>query len=386
MEGGKQLAVEPQVLAVNSRGDALMMGAHNFLFEPAAGGKWARSADHPVLGVLIPRGGEPRIVDSPVPGRPVNSVRAVARKDGTWAAVLAEVSSPTGAPRPDSAVRLWYGEFDGTRWTTVEQLPRPAGALRTLNASSLVEYGNTVALAVITATPDGFRNVTIFTRRGGQWSYESVPTLFTSYADLAYSDTLGLVLAVTQPDMTLPSDGNSLFLWGRGNGWKRLRKLVPSSRENVHHPRLVFSAAGGVLTWHAHVRTGSVVGTRAHAMVGHLESSEHFVNLDSTAARLSSVRFVSLPDSSRLWLLDTGVGNGEQREIRLVRDIAGSPAVIGRMPNPFVSSFAAAPVDSTLVLATGMIVDQEQGVIVSSLLRLELKCRPSDPAGSKASP
>ena len=378
VEGGRRLYVQPLVLETNSRGDALLAGELNYLFEPARSG-WKRVAPDSVFGALIPRSGRARIVPSPIPSRLLSGIRAIARDDDTWAVVFGETHPYAGAFRPDTITRLWFGIFDGTRWTSLERLPLPpSGTIRSQIITRLVPYGDMLGFAMRIRSADQQNHVIVFERGRDGWSYEIVLTQFGSYLALAHSDTLGLVLAAVQPDLTLRRDGNSLLLWNRGTTWKRLRTVAPSADGAVHRPSFTISPRGGVLSWVVAVPGTAGMTYEARAMTGRPEArNEPVVRLDSSVSRFRELYAAELREGRRVWVLDHVAPEGDQREIRFVREEDGSASVFGRLPNPFVTAFiGAAPSDSTLLLVGGD-VDAGRQTVASLLLRVHIQCSPT---------
>lgn len=375
-EEGQQLYVEPMVLESSSQGDVLLAGTYNYLFGQTPEGKWTLIENDSIFGAVIRPDGPARIIFSPIPTKLLTGIRAVTQADGTWAVIFAEGTTWTGESRPDTAARLWYGVLDGTQWATLEPLPLPpAGTLRPSSMSSLIQFGDTLAWAMEITRPDHQRDIVVFQRHGGQWSFDTVRTTFTAYVDVAHSDSLGLILAVVRPDLTLPSDGNSLFLWARRPEWRELRKIVPSTTEEVHSPRLILSHAGDVLSWQAQVPTATGSRWEAHAMSGHLEEKNGALTvLDSAVTSISPVVTVRLPRGPRMWIVDHLLSEGPEREIRIIQDSGGSAVKLAQVPNPFLAEFAATLSASSEILVTGALIDRDQDVGVSLLLRFKVKC------------
>lgn len=377
VEGNRQLYVQPVALVANSRGDVLLAGERNYLFGRNRANEWVREPDDSVFGAVLSATGQAHVVRSPVPMSLLGNPRAVARSDERWAVIFSEIKPYQGTTRPDTVVRLWYGVLEGTQWISLERLPLPStGILHPSEASSLVQYGDTLAWAIGAAAPDGQRTVIVYEMRDGRWSYDSVPVLVGSYPDLSYSPTLGLVLAIVQPDLTLPSDGNSLFLWAQRPRWRKIRKVVSSDRETVHQPHLQLSPGGGTLSWQADVQAADARWREAHAMVGHPEDGdEPVIELDSAVMPSTAVRPITLPDGQRLWLTDHVLPGGGEREIRFVRYSGPAAALIGQISNPFRTSFTTAATSPADVLIAGGWIDQRQGFGVSLLLRVRVRCR-----------
>jgi hypothetical protein len=211
----------------------------------------------------------------------------------------------------------------------------------------------------------------------GRWSRELVPTLIASYTALAYSPSLGLTLAVVQPDISLESDANSLFLWARSPGWRKISRVVSGSEAHVHKPTLTFVDEAAVLGWSSAPQSPPGRGREARASVGDLEGRGGAVlNLDPSIRSNSSVVPIQLADSARIWVLDHATAQQGHGEIRFVREQNGRSRSIGAIPNPYVTPFRATTVASTELLTVGGIHDPAEDLAVTMLLKSRLACRP----------
>jgi hypothetical protein len=249
LEGGRRAYVEPTVLQRSAGGDVLLAGQYNHQFEKSGDRTWKRVRGDSLLGAVVLRAGPARAVLAPFPSARLSGVRAAELGSGRWAVVFAEVPQSDGDMRPDSALRLWHGVIEGGRWAALETMPMPdRGTLRPQGASSLVHRNGALAWAMTLTSAQEREKIILYEFKDGRWSYEQVPT---SHAQVepAYTDSLGLLLAVVQADPALRSDGNSLLLWARQPAWRVLRTVVPGSREQVFHPSLRFTPDGAVLGW-----------------------------------------------------------------------------------------------------------------------------------------
>jgi len=372
---GRRVYIEPVVLAANSRGDLLLAGQRNLLERRAGGPSAGRASGDSLLGAIVPRSGPVRLVPSPIPSRLLNGVGAVARPDGTWAVVFGETGPYSGPSRPDTVARLWFGVFDGAAWTELEHLPAPPEALiRAAGASALIAYGDTLAWALRTTTPQHPDDVIVYERRGGAWTYEIVPTVVSAYSALAHSDSMGLLLFHVGPDLSLPSDRNSLFLWARHPGWGKIRKVVSSSVEEVFNPQVRRSGAGHTLNWIAEIRESGGTRREAHAMVGRLETGRaQVISLDSAMPFAGSLQPVELRRGLRLWVLEHSSHNGG-REVRVVRDSSAVSVPMYRAPSPFATGFVAAATGSSDLVVTGADYDPVRQSVASMLIRYRVEC------------
>lgn len=375
VEGGRALYVQPVILEPNGRGETLLAGDISFLLERRPpDGAWTFVREDSTFGAIIPAGGEATVVPAPIPARLIGGARALARGDGAWDVVFAQVHDYTGPSRPTTVARLWHGVLDGRRWRQLEPVPLPAGAADTLDvlhASALLRVGDTLFWAASLRRP-GLDAVAIFTRGDGGWDHESVPTLGGGYPRIAHADTLGLVLAIVGPDRTLPADGNSLILWVRRPEWRPYRTLVPSSREQVYDPWISLLPGREAAGWVA----GMEDGTRAHAVLGDLDSVAPVTVLDSAirAHGQFAVRPMELAPGVRLWVLEHVLEEEGTGELRMVQESGGVRVLVGSTAVAFPTGFAAALTAPGQLLVAGAEHDAVQRMVVSVLLRFQVDC------------
>ncbi|HEX2076056.1 MAG TPA: hypothetical protein VHG08_00055 [Longimicrobium sp.] len=379
VEGGRALFVRPVVLEPNGRGEMLLAGDISFLLEQRPGGAgWAFVSEDSTFGAIIPAAGEPVVVPAPIPTRLIGGTRALAREDGGWDVVFAQVHGYTGRSRPFTVERLWHGVLDGARWRRLEPVPVPAGDGDTLDvthASALLRVGDTLFWAASLRRP-GVDATTLFAGRGGAWEHEIVPTLGAGYPRIAHADSLGLVLAVVGPDRTLPSDGNSLILWTRRPEWRPYRKLVPSSREQVYDPWISLSPGSEVAGWVAGVEDSAGARTEAHAMWGRLDQGAPVAVLDPAVRTYGqfAVRPLEPAAGVRLWVLAHVLADGRTSELRIVQESGGAAAPLAAIPVSFPAGFVAALPAPGRLLVAGAEHDAEQRMVVSLLLRFQVDC------------
>lgn len=375
VEGGNRLYVEPYALEADDRGNALLAGRFNFLFEPQQDGQWLPAGESHILGALVPREGEARLVRSPVPTSRLGSIRVLPQGDGTWAVTFVEVEPTTEGSRASAPVaRLWGGTYDGARWTTLDTLPRPPQAdLHSATTSALISRGDTLFWAVRARQEHTF-DVALFERRGGRWSSEIIPTRMMADMQLTYEDSVGLLLAVVQPDPALRADFNSLLLWARHPSWHVLRRLVHGYGEGrVYRPQFTRSVQGTTLTWMSSPASDTQ-GSRdeIRTIRDFMDPTDRPRMVIDSSAQHATV--LTLDDVS-WWVTDHEPMGGGEKEIRFVRDQNGSPVLVGKLPNPYSTPFRAVALSRSTVVSSGALIEPpSRGGVVTLLLRFEVQC------------
>lgn len=377
VEGGRPLYVEADAFVANGRGDVLLAGTPNYLWQVSSEGEIIGLTEDSVFGAVIARDGNARLVPAPIPARQIHGIRVAAREDHGWDVVFAEVAPYVGDRQPDEAARLWHGVFDGERWASLEQIPTPDGiTVATLFSSSLLRRGDSLAWALVPTMNSPRRDLVLAQRRHGRWSSESIAVGNGVDVDLSYSDSLGLLLAVVQADPRLRGDGNSLLLWAQRPEWRILRSLVHGEGEGrVYNASLLRLRAGFVTSWRTPVGEGRDTRDELRARVGRLEEqSEPAVVLDPDVSIWSEIAPFVLPGGAPLWVVHPSVADDAVSALRVV-SVAGDSAVeLGRFANPYRFWVAAAAPSASELLVTGMEYTQD-GFAFSLLLRARIECR-----------
>ena len=377
--GDRELYVEPTVV-LSSRDRILLAGRPNYLFardrSPANPGITADS----VFGAVLNGRGRPTLVPAPLDPALIADTRAIATNRG-WAMVFAELRHPSEPPRRDTTARLWYGEFDGRQWGRLEELPQvPGGILRLEFASRLLSRGDTLLLAVpVSRDTATVIDVGIFRRAAGHWGVELVRARRASYAELHYSDSLGTLLFVVQPDPSLRSDVNSLLVYARRPGWEVVRTILPGGSQPIHGPRITASRSEPiVLTWQVEDQRSMPPMRRARAMIGVTETTNgRIVEVDPDVTYSTPV--AGLPRFPT-WVTEHNAEGGS-REIRFITDSLGKSYLLGALPSPFTGIFAATASGDSDILVSGPLfqADSARPRLVSLLIRARVECRSGAP-------
>lgn len=370
---GRELYVEPVEFSASREGRLLLAGTPNYVWTRDSGGTLAAVARDSIFGALVDDSGRARMIPSPIDPQLLSGIRAVARSDGTWSVVFAELRPGTRFPENETAARLWYGVLDGVTWSRLEQLPVPTeGELRSSSPSLLVQRGDTLAWAVKLDVSANRTNIAVFVRQNGKWAYEVVPTGTAAYIALERSDAHGFVLAVAQADRAA-REASAIFLWARDPNWRVLRRVVPGTGESLHFPALALSSGGGILSWLAVVTDSSSQRWEALAMLGELEQTSTAVLRVAPAVTGHLVQ-VSTKDAMPV-LIAEHVTTGEPvHELRFVAPARKSLKMIGGFPTPFKGPFAAAWLAPSYLFLAGPRLSEADGSVGTLLLRTRLEC------------
>jgi hypothetical protein len=374
--GNRPLYIEADAFVANQRGDVLLAGTPNYLWQVSPQGEITGLTEDSIFGAVIAPDGTARVVPAPITGRQIHGIRVASRNDGGWDVVFAEVAAFVGDRQPDEALRLWHGVYDGESWNSLEQIPAPDGIpLSTLFTSSLVRRGDSLAWALVPAMGSPRRDIVLVQRREGRWAYEWVPMRTAADVDLSYSDSLGLLLAVVQPDPRLRGDGNSLMLWAQRPEWQIVRRLVHGDADGrVYEPSLRRLSTGLLASWTTPVGTGPEARNELRALVGRLEEqTAPAVVLDTNVSIWSQAPPLLPAPAMPAWAAHHSLRDSEASEIRFMTLSADSAIELGRVANPYYLRVSAVASGSSELLVSGMEYTQDRFAF-SLLLRARVEC------------
>jgi hypothetical protein len=386
MVEGRALHIEPRQLVYGEDGDLLLLGVHNLLFEKHVNGNWTDMSGDSILGVVIRTDGAHKLVKSTIPMRRLAEPRAAHLRQRRFAVTFVELPEYTGEERPDTIETLWHLTLEDGQWTAEEQIVMPdSGRVSAMYVSPLVRFGDSLALALL--YKDFWpRDVIVFVRTGTGWTFETVPTRYALYPNLAHSRANGLLLAAVYPDPLKQSDGNSLFLWRRTSTWNLIGKVAGSETGHVHYPTLHLEGGSSILAWRAELRTpfpseGALAQLRmvvSDSTGGLIGSPENWIALHPRATGSAKPISAKLQDS-RVWAAPAN----NLREMHLVKQQGKEAEIIGRFTNPFGTTLfqMATTTLTNEVLIIGTATDHSPieahwgKVPVTLLWRLKIACR-----------
>jgi len=355
---------------------ALVAGAPSYRWRPVPGHTAERLSANDFAAAYV--GPPARPVPKPIEGT-LTSVRVTALDDGRWGAILHEVD-PDSLPALDFFRGLWYGEFDGVRWTHLEALEFSGTRLTSRISSGLVRAGERLVwVAWESLRPDPRNRVTIYERVGSRWTHYVLPDQDrVEQIALAYQEGLGLLMLLSGYDAALPGFQKSLRLYrerpsapvSSPDRWELISRVAVAEPEvRFLFAKLTVQPGGATVSWLAI----SPDASRAMARVGiSSESPGTLVTLDEMASVVSPA---AMPDGTVLWIVEHRL-LGVVGELRLLGFEDGQVTQLTSLPSPFTAGLAVRAVAPNEVLVVGPEMDSDSiGVPVRSLLlRLSTSC------------
>jgi hypothetical protein len=308
----------------------------------------------------------PRLVEMPI-DVPVGMVRSVALDDRRWAVLFSEQSRDETSRPIGEVLRLWYGEYDGARWTTLEELPLPDRALFGGSPSGLADHDGVIHWAVVRRGLDG---VFHYRRRDGRWSFGLAEEQSAEAASIA-AGPAGLFLAISglDPDVANPIKTVRLFHWDAG--WHLVsRDPTAEPYSNIRDPSVIVLADGATVTWIEIVGNGVVM-----SRVGVTPDNPGTLHVLDRSA--SFVRPFATERGEPVWLLRHHTPVATISDLRIMDVDADTVRVRQFIPDPYTGYFAALAAGPDEVIVTGSEFSPRPSrpTVRSLTLRLSPSCR-----------
>jgi hypothetical protein len=358
--GADPVYVEPDAVESDDEGRLLIMGSNTYRFSRASG-EWAM-VDERIFGLVFDRDRRVHIVPSPVDAKRFAGMRALPNGRG-WSVVFAELAD-IQPPGRDAAVALWYGEFDGSRWTVVERLPASDTLLSASISSSLSRTATGLVWMAPTRSPR--HGVLVLKREGGVWRGEHVTTIAAKVEPLV-SPSGDLMLAAIQSDSTLTSDGSSLLLRAERRGWGVVEVLRRSQDEPVSRLESRNWGRVSVLSWGTDL--GPSYAVRALVNDG---TTRLMVTIDSAASRNTPLAPIDLPQPGPIWVTQHQPSSGSAELQFAWLDRSGGVIRQRAFPSPFVGEFRAAARNGNSLL-TGAVLKPDE-YVASLVIEYSVRC------------
>jgi hypothetical protein len=357
--------------------EALVAGAPSYHWRPVPGRLAERLSSNEFVAAYL--GPPARPVTRPIEGA-LTSVRVAALDDRRWGAILHEVD-PDSLPAIELFRGLWYGEFDGERWTHLESMEYPGTRLTSRISSGLVRAGERLVWLAFEPVREQVRTrVHVYERVAGTWSHYVLPNQDrVEQAALAYLDGSGLWMLLSGYDAGLPGFQKSLRLYREHPSaaatsperWELVSRVAVAEPEvTLRTARLALQPNRASVSWMA------VGGGASRAMarfdIG-ADSPGIVVTLDEFA---TFARPASMPDGTVVWIVDHWQSPGIAPEFRLLGIHNGQATRLASFPSPFTAALAVSALAPEEVLVVGPEMSSDSiGVPVRSLiLRLSTSC------------
>jgi hypothetical protein len=360
---GTEAYVEPMnLMRVGS--DFVVVGAPTYTWEVGSP-RVQMATDGAYLAAYLDED-SPRLIEKPI-DVPVGIVRSIPLDDHRWGALFSE-ADPEAFSQLSVAVALWYAEYDGERWSEVEQLPIPEDrGLFVGSSSPLASLDGGIGWVVVTGNGG---SVLHYERRDGAWRFEVVEDHGMEAAALA-SGPSGAWLALSGVDPALPVWTKSVRLYRWDGRWQFDRRVATVERYTQIRDISVAVLPGGVtLTW----REVSEQGSRAMARVGlGTDAPGTLVSVDPKAEQAKPVATTA---GVPAWVVHHTNDVPGSAELRFVRFNEGRADLIWTIPYPYTGYYAALATGPDEVLVTGSEFDPDPArpTVRSLTLRLSTTC------------
>lgn len=350
---GRWLNVEPMAVVADGN-EVLVAGVPTTLTRVDPAGHEQLEARDSLLGALIRANGVVTPVYSPIDGRLVRDVRAQRIASRKWLIMFAESMRDSDVTALNARVRMWSGEYDGTRWSNVQEIALiRSAAPAAWKASQFVRHGDTALFAMPYGSGDLDSDVALLRYLNGTWTRERVESRPFAEVALASDRTGALVLATVRGDNTLRRDVNSLFLSRRQPPWRGITRVALGGDQPTNRATFLVSKATSWLVWTAEVHDGH--GGRNELRARRLDANSTPVDttivVDSAVGRIA---VVASPSSPRGYIVATHISGGTSRLRVLATSAAGFATVLDSV-NPFPGGVGVAQLDSSRLLIVGRV-------------------------------
>jgi hypothetical protein len=291
--------------------------------------------------------------------------------DTRWGAIFSELD-PDSVREAEAVVGLAYAEFDGHRWSTLQEVPRPAGGkLLVTSSSRLVRAGDRLAWAVVEDAPARSPQLVYYEHTEAGWQMRAPPAALADVAALTYTEGTGLLLALFGEDPDLPGWQQSLRVYRRGASWELVSRVTVAERgTKVLYPGIAMHGPSMSVGWIALGPEGSTARARVGIAPGRDGTD---VVLDESADQLVTLQSGPEPE----WIVGHRNLLTGSRELRFLRvDSAGSVERIASVPNPYTGFFSALAtgVGEALVVGPEFDPDPARPTVRSLIVRLSDTC------------
>lgn len=235
----------------------MLAGLPTYTWSPRDGVDSPPRTSDSLVAVLVSERGEAQGVPNPLVGRPVSHVKVTAGPAGTWHALFTErLANSSGHDQVTDSARLWYGRFNGRRWSDVGAIGVVHGSYTAGEyTSDLVAEGDELAFAVpidarVESAP--ISAIVLARRVDRRWAFDTLTGLIEPrYARLMRGPrsrawTVFFVAPFFDNQQLVNGSLHAATWDGR---WSTPTVVVRASERGVIDPRVLPSRDGVVLTW-----------------------------------------------------------------------------------------------------------------------------------------
>ena len=224
---GQVISIDVRSIAA-SGGSVMAVGEHAYVF-PHPSSPRLSPVRRDFIGVIIDRGGQTRLVSSPMAERPVAFVRVAPGPGGSFHALFVTGDdSIANASAPVDTASLWYARYVNGEWMPAEHLSRVRNAaVHSEFTSTLLERNRSLTF-LYPFTDEGLGpsgGTVLLRRRGGRWASDTLRGTGMTYVRAAHERRgEGLVVLVAQnvPGVASTSGQVLLFRFDSSFGTPRL--------------------------------------------------------------------------------------------------------------------------------------------------------------------
>ena len=239
-------------------GAVLLAGTPTFTWAAGAAPGASPQTRDSLIGVLVTEAGEFRGIPSPIPGRTVEYPKVAAAGGGSWHAVILErLTTRDGHDQESDSAQLWYGRYDGRRWTEVSPVTRIHGSYMAGEYTSdlTASPDGNLAFAYALDAEIGTRpvvGVVLLRRERQRWVSDTLGRLIEPrYVRLLPSKAAGswTVLFVAPFFETGRLINASLLAAEWSGAWSRPAVIVRASERSIINPQSFALHRGVLVTW-----------------------------------------------------------------------------------------------------------------------------------------
>jgi len=239
-------------------GAVLLAGSPTYTWAAGAAPGASPLTRDSLIGVLVAENGEFRGVPNPIPGRPIAYPKVAPAGGGAWHVVLLErLTIREGHDQESDSAQLWYGRYDGRRWTDVAPVTRIHGRYMAGEYTSdlVARIDGTLSFAYgLDAEIAGrqIAGIVLQRRERGRWVSDTLGNLIEPrYVRLLPSRSAGSwsVLFVAQFFENGRLINASLRAAEWSGRWSSPVVIVRASERSIINPRSFALARGTLVTW-----------------------------------------------------------------------------------------------------------------------------------------